>query len=182
MRLFIAALLVMLGTQAWAECGDLCKKRFWLEKATTSDVKAKLEAGADVMARDAYDQTPLHFAAEYGEESGVIESLLEAGADVMAKDEEGYTPLHAAAGSDTPENIQALIEAGADVMARNMYGDTPLHFAAEDGQESGLIESLLEAGADPKAINDSGKTPWDLAQYNNALKDTKGYLALKLAQ
>ena len=114
MRLFIAALLVTLGTQAWAECGDLCKKRFWLEKATTSDVKAKLEAGADVMARDMYGDTPLHLAAANG----------------------------------TPENIQAL----------------------------------LEAGADPKAINESGKTPWDFAQYNNALKDTKGYLALKLAQ
>ena len=63
-----------------------------------------------------------------------------------------------------------------------MYGDTPLHFAAEDGQEYGLIESLLEAGADPKAINDPGETPWELAQDNDALKDTKGYLALKLAQ
>ena len=114
-RLFIAALLVTLGTQAWAECGDLCKKRFWLEKATTSDVKAKLEAGADVMARDAYDQTPLHFAAE-------------------------------------------------------------------DGEESGVIESLLEAGADPKAINDNGKTPWDLAQRNDALKDTKSYWALNDAR
>ena len=114
MRLFIAALFVTLGTQAWAECGNLCDLDWW-ETATTSDVKAKLEAGADVMARGKYAQTPLHFAAEYGEESGVI-------------------------------------------------------------------ESLLEAGADPKAINDSGKTPWDFAQYNAALKDTKGYLALKLAQ
>ena len=113
-RFFIAlALITTQSTQAWAECGDLCNS-FWWEKATTSDVKAKLEAGADVMARDMYGDTPLHFAA----------------------------------GNGTPENIQAL----------------------------------LEAGADPKAINDNGKTPWDLAQDNNALKDTKGYLALKLAQ
>ena len=113
MRLFIAALFVTLGTQAWAECGNLCDLDWW-ETATTSDVKAKLEAGADVMARGKYAQTPLHLAA----------------------------------GNGTPENIPAL----------------------------------LEAGADPKAINDSGKTPWDFAQYNAALKDTKGYLALKLAQ
>ena len=146
-RFFIAlALITTQSTQAWAECGDLCNS-FWWEKATTSDVNAKLEAGADVMARGKYDQTPLHFAIVFGPPDN-IQFLLKSGADVMAKDEDGITPLHLAAVSDTPENIQAL----------------------------------LEAGADPKAINDSGKTPWDFAQYNNALKDTKGYLALKLAQ
>ena len=146
-RIFIAlALITTQSTQAWAECGDLCNS-FWWEKATTSDVKAELEAGADVMARGRYDQTPLHFAA-----------------------------VHV-----TPENIQALLEAGADVMASDIYGDTPLHLAAGNGTSEN-IQALLEAGADPKAINESGKTPWDFAQYNNALKDTKGYLALKLAQ
>ena len=146
-RFFIAlALITTQSTQAWAECGDLCNS-FWWEKATTSDVKAKLEAGADVMARGKYDQTPLHFAIVFGP-SDNIQFLLKSGADVMAKSEDGITPLHLAAVHVTPENIQAL----------------------------------LEAGADPKAINESGKTPWDFAQYNNALKDTKGYLALKLAQ
>ena len=41
MRLFIAALLMILGTQAWAECGNLCNEDWW-KTATTSDVKAKL--------------------------------------------------------------------------------------------------------------------------------------------
>ena len=107
MRLFIAALLVTLGTQAWAGCGDLCKKRFWLETATTSDVKAKLEAGADVMARDAYDQTPLHFAAEYGEESGVIETLLEAGADPKVINDDGKTPWDLAKLNDALKNTKS---------------------------------------------------------------------------
>ena len=62
MRLFIAALLVTLGTQAWAECGNLCDWDWW-NRATTSDIKAKLDAGADVMARDERDSTPLHSAA-----------------------------------------------------------------------------------------------------------------------
>ena len=146
-RFFIAlALITTQSTQAWAECGNLCDLDWW-ETATTSDVKAKLDAGADVMARDEYGGTPLHDAA-----------------------------------SDGPsESIQALLEAGADVMASDIYGDTPLHLAAANGTPEN-IQALLEAGADPKAINDSGKTPWDFAQYNNALKDTKGYLALKIAQ
>ena len=64
-RLFIAALLVTLGTQAWAECGNLCNED-WLKTATTSDVKAELDAGADVMARNENGSTPLHSAAGFG--------------------------------------------------------------------------------------------------------------------
>ena len=64
----------------------------------------------------------------------------------------------------------------------DMLGGTPLHSAATFGEESGIIVSLLETGADPKAINDDGETAWDLAQDNDALKDTKGYWALNLAQ
>jgi len=100
----------------------------------------------------------------------------------MARNKIGWTPLHSAAAFGTPENIQAFLEAGADVMARTKDGDTPLHSAAGFGRTAGVIEALLEAGADPKAKNQNGKTPWDLAQYNDKLKDTKSYWALNDAQ
>jgi ankyrin repeat protein len=99
MRLFIAALLMTLGTQAWAECGNLCNEDWW-KTATTSDVKAELDAGADVMARDKDGGTPLHSAALFGKKAGVIEALLEAGADPKAKDELGNTPWDLAQGND----------------------------------------------------------------------------------
>ena len=180
MRLFIAALLMILGTQAWAECGNLCNED-WMKTATTSDVKAELDAGADVMARDRFGQTPLHWAASYVTPEN-IQVLLKAGADVMARSEAGYTPLHLAAENATPESIQALLKAGADVMARNEDGLTPLHDAAEWGTLNESIQVLLKAGADAKAKSQHGITPWDLVQDNDALKGTKGYWALKDAQ
>ena len=58
---------------------------------------------------------------------------------------------------------------------------TPLYAAARFGKSENIVV-LLKAGADPKAKDQWGNTPWDLAQDNAALKDTKGYLALQLAQ
>jgi ankyrin repeat protein len=180
MRLFIAALLMTLGTQAWAECGNLCNDEWW-KTATTADLKAELDAGADVMARSKAGGTPLHSAAFFGTPES-IQALLKSGADVMARSKAGVTPLYSAAVSRTPENIQVLLKAGADVMARNEDGWTPLHLAAGYGEKAGVIEALLEAGADPKRNNQNGKTPWDLAQDNDKLKDTKSYWALNDAR
>ena len=49
-----------------------------------------MEKGADIEAKDTYENTPLHFA-EYNAET--VQLLIEKGADVNAKDDRGYTPL-----------------------------------------------------------------------------------------
>ena len=105
-RLFIAALLVTLGTQAWAECGNLCDRDCW-KTATTSDVKAKLDAVADVMARYLFGNTPLHYAAYFGKKSGVVESLLEAGADPKALNDDGETPWVLAKSNNALKNTKS---------------------------------------------------------------------------
>ena len=103
MRLFIVSLLMIFGTQAWAECDKFCVENWW-KTATTSDVKAELNVGADVTARGEIGSTPLHLAAAHGTPKD-IQALLKAGADVMARNEYGWTPLHLAAGYGTPESI-----------------------------------------------------------------------------
>ncbi|MDA9950023.1 ankyrin repeat domain-containing protein [Paracoccaceae bacterium] len=181
MRAAIIALLLTFGSQAGAECGNLCDKDWW-KTSTAVGVQAELDGGADVTARTEYGSTPLHYAARDGTPAN-IQVLLAAGADVMARNEFGLTPLHWVALAGTPANIQSLLDAGADLMARDSSGETPLHRAAQCFLcKAGVIQILLIAGADAKAKNKNGKTPWDFAQNNKFLKGTKGYWALNDAQ
>ena len=58
-------------------------------------VKALLENGAEVNARDMDGLTVLHHAASDGR-IDIVRLLIERGADVNAMDEEGRTPLYPA--------------------------------------------------------------------------------------
>ena len=82
----IAILTVMLltvATPAEAECSKLCDSGWW-ETATAADVRAKLDTGAEVTAKDQYGSTSLHEAAGNGSAEG-IQALLDAGADPKLK-------------------------------------------------------------------------------------------------
>ena len=130
MRTLLIALMMTLATQAGAECGNLCDREWW-EQATTADLKAELNSGADVMARDEGGATPLHKAAGLDRPED-IQVLLEAGADVMARDNNGGTPLHEAAPFGTSESIQMLLKAGANAKAKNKNNETPWDLAQDN--------------------------------------------------
>jgi len=66
-------------------------------------IRAELDKGVDVNAKDNEGRTPLHYAAKYATKQ-VVELLIPNGADVNAKDEDGWTPLHFAA---TKEIVEA---------------------------------------------------------------------------
>ena len=89
--LITLALISTLGTQAAAECGKLCDPTFW-RTATTADVQAEIEAGADVTAQDSEGWTPLHWASMVSATTANIQILMTAGADAMAQDVNGTTP------------------------------------------------------------------------------------------
>ncbi len=93
-----------------------------------------LAAGADLEARDRYNNSALHLVAldEIGlnnrddDESkwnaSVLESLIDAGADINARNDVGQTPLHYA---KTVRFVQLLITAGADINAQDIDGKKP---------------------------------------------------------
>ena len=129
-------------------------------------VRALVEAGADVNAKNVNLSTPLHYAALQGvsddESDEGVKALIEAGADVNARNCDQETPLHLALCDIDSEAlgslaiVRTLVEAGADVNAQTECGYTPMRIlrmienAYEDDHE--LIEPyialLLEAGAE----------------------------------
>ena len=56
---------ILMNSTAWAECSKLCDETCW-KTATVTDVQAELAASADVMARQHYGETPLHWTAGRG--------------------------------------------------------------------------------------------------------------------
>jgi len=70
-------------------------------------VRQLIEKGADVNAKDQFQETPLHDAASRGN-TDVAKLLIEKGADVNAKDNYGKTALDMAEASHKPDIVSIL--------------------------------------------------------------------------
>ena len=90
-----------------------------LDNGKLDCVKALIEAGADLNAKENDGWTALHLAACNGK-LDCVKALIEAGADLNAKDNDGWTALHLAARYGKLDCVKALIEAGADLNAKRM--------------------------------------------------------------
>ncbi|KAJ1493557.1 ankyrin repeat protein, partial [Baffinella frigidus] len=84
-----------------------------------------LEKNADVSAQCKQGWSPLHSAADRGNDSAV-KLLLDHGASVEAKSEDdGQTSLHVAARQGEEQVLKLLLDKGADVSAVAFGGRTP---------------------------------------------------------
>ena len=97
----------------------------------------------DASARDAWGETPLHWAST----AKVAECLVAAGASVNVQDPTGDTPLHWAVENANAAVAGLLLESNAEVNAANRRGDTPLHAAASSG-DWGILRLVLDKGGD----------------------------------
>ena len=125
-----------------------------------------LDSGADIEAKNADGETPLHMAASFGEPS-VVGALLDRGANIEATDHAGGTPLNHALSRELPV-AELLLTRGANPHGSPEARVKPLHIAANIGDPA-LAQLLLEHGADPDVRDFLGGTPLHYSAQNDAL-------------
>ncbi|KAF7114733.1 hypothetical protein CNMCM5793_009684 [Aspergillus hiratsukae] len=127
-------------------------------------VKMLLEAGADLEAKNAMDETPLARAALDGSTSAV-RLLLEKGANVEPRDKFGYVPLLWAACLGHTAVVCLLLEYGASIDSAKADGDTAVILAANNGHHE-TISSLLAKSAEINRVNNAQRTALSCAAKN----------------
>ena len=137
------------------------------------NIRQLLEKGADMLARDAQDDTPFAVVIKMGHADMAEEwakALVAQGhADAVRNcilDVTWTAPEHPKAVEAIANVYKKLIPLGADPNAQDEDGQTPLIIAAATNQEE-MCEALIELGADPNLANAEGETPAFQAIANN---------------
>ena len=131
---------------AWAAGADDDLQLIGAVKAGDhQSVRALLEQGADVNAREGDGATALHWAVER-DDAELAETLLRAGADVAAANDYGITPASLACLNRNNAMLARLLAAGADPNAATSMGETLLMACAGTGAVD-AVAMLLDHGA-----------------------------------
>ena len=120
-----------------------------------------IKNGADLNARNIYEETLLHLAV-YNSHIGFVKLLIANNAELNAKDLRGLTPLHRAAVLGLKEIAALLITEGADVNAKDRNSETPLDWADEEivdllrrygGKTAEELKLLVNRAVEPSMNN-----------------------------
>ncbi len=117
-----------------------------LALGTLEDVRAALNAGSSLTARDSWKRTPWLLAIQTGD-IHKARLLLDHGADIEARGHFGKPPLFYAIGNGRPEMLRWLLDLNMDPEQADESGTTALMQAAEYG-DAAAIGLLLEYGAE----------------------------------
>lgn len=109
-------------------------------------MRALVEAGADVNARDLGDMEGEVTALFVARDVRVTEYLLAHGADVNRRPRSGMTALMLATWEQDLARVEVLVKYGADLSLRDRRGKTAMDYAREKGGDE-VIERLRARGA-----------------------------------
>ncbi|MBQ9338663.1 MAG: ankyrin repeat domain-containing protein [Lentisphaeria bacterium] len=130
----------------------------------TANIDLLMAHGADINARDEYQETPLFYAVKGKYPEIMIPHLLAKGADLEARNDYQQTPFLAALDyCDDPVPVITLLKnAGCDLSVTDEHGNGALEYAAMHGNDLKLFETLYEFGCVPKPeVPDENRHPND---------------------
>lgn len=139
----------------------LCKSESGaMSKTEIANAKWLIARGANIQAKNASGETPLHLAA--GSSREMTQFLLEKGAKITTNNY-GMTPLYYCFSTNDKDKAlwDLLIAAGCDVNHNGERG-TVLHDAQSHWNPTG-VAYLLSKGADPSLKDADGETPLESA-------------------
>ena len=132
----------------------------------TNEIQYLVAKGADVNLPNNTGETPLHFAAEYGNTSTLC-SLLSVGAQVNHRNNSDETALMMASREHHEQCVHSLLQNAAEHDLQSLKGDTALMKNIKTRyykQPSyGIINLLLENGCNVNICDNEGLTPLFLA-------------------
>ncbi len=147
------------GAPSWDDDRLLFTPMIWsaVNSGNMEFVRAMLQAGADVNAKDNNEWSVLHQAAFKGNLE-LAQLLIDHHADANAVDQDGKQPLLYAVYENHENVAQMLLDHGANVNQVSDLGVAPLHVASWQGAEETML-SLLDHGADVNVMDHDGMTP-----------------------
>ena len=154
-----------------------------LHKGYLQIASTLIQVGADPTIKDAYSQSPLHYAALKGQEA-IIDKLLTQQhthtnqQQLEAINKHGETPLQLAVKQNNTETVTTLLNRKANPHSLNNKHQNALHIATKNGF-SNLVDRLIETEESIALINtqdNDGSTPLHLAAQNNNIEPVKTLL------
>ncbi|MER5712699.1 ankyrin repeat domain-containing protein [Streptomyces sp. NPDC042898] len=126
-------------------------------RGDAGEVRAALDAGARVEARDEELRSPLLLAA-LGDHVEAAHVLVAAGADPNAQDRRHDSAWLVTGVTGSVTMMRALLPAGPDTALRNRFGGVSLIPASERGHVAYVRAVLRETDVDVDHVNDLGWT------------------------
>ena len=128
----------------------------------TRTLKARLDEGADVNARDSdFQTTAISFAAVFGQ-NAAVKMLLEAGADPNARNGNKSTPALGASLFGRPDCLQTLLDAGADPNLADEDGTTTITALAVPWDITKAVGDLLQMPLQQRSLEAGREECWKL--------------------
>jgi len=124
------------------------------------NIRALLDAGANVNAHDKGGWTALFQAAHMNADTPTLKTLIQAGADVNTQDTDGETALKSALANETGDERVAdlLLQHGANPNLADKDGDTPMIQAIGANHAPAFLSHLVAHGAKVNSQNKTGQT------------------------